>query len=106
MTLRMSQPPLSTERAAKRVGAPRGVPKSAEHKARIAAGVRRWNASLEPWQRRRGFRKFLSDEEAADLRLLRAAGGYTEAEALAAIGRPDLIGPDPSLVQRPNRAAG
>lgn len=77
-------------REAKRVGAPRGVSKSPEHRARIAESLRRWHAEREPWQRRRGWRKYLSDEEAADLTLLRSQLGYSLAEALAAVGREDL----------------
>lgn len=85
--------PLTEPHREKLRGAKLGVPKTAEHRARIAEGLRRyWDARPEAWQRRRGIRRFLSDEEAADLNLLRARLGYSEEEALRAIGRPDLIG--------------
>lgn len=87
----MSEIDMDARPQPRRRGAPRGVPKSAEHKARIAEGVRRWNAGAESWQKRRGWRKYLSDEEAADLTLLRSRLGYSLAEALAAIKRGDLI---------------
>lgn len=85
------RPPQSPERVAKRAGAPRGVPKSAQHKAKIAAGVRRWYEATQAWERRRGWRRFLSDEEATDYRNVRNCCRYTEAEALRAIGREDLL---------------
>ena len=76
----------------RRPGAPRGVAKTPEHRAKIAAAIRRRNASLEPWQKRRGFRRLLSDEEAEDYRHLRWRHHYTEAEALVPVGREDLVG--------------
>lgn len=76
----------------RRPGAPRGVAKTPEHRAKIAAAIRRRNASLEPWQKRRGFRRFMSDEEAEDYRHLRWRHHYTESEALVAVGREDLVG--------------
>ena len=76
----------------RRPGAPRGKPKTPEHRAKIAAAIRQRNASLEPWQRRRGFRRLLSDEEAEDYRHLRWRHHYTESEALVAVGREDLVG--------------
>lgn len=83
--------PLSKAHRAKLRGAKLGVSKTAEHRARIGEGLRRWNAAAEPWQKRRGFRKFLSDEEARDYALLRHRHHYGEAEALRAIGRTDLV---------------
>lgn len=79
------------------VGAPRGVAKTAAHRAAIGEALRRRNAGLEPWQKRRSFRRFLDDDEAEDYRALRSRHGYSVAEALAAIGRADLI----PLTERP-----
>ena len=79
------------ETRAKMRAAKVGVAKSPECKARIAESLRRWHAEREPWQRRRGWRKYLSDEEAADLTLLRSQLGYSLAEALVAVGRGDLV---------------
>lgn len=79
------------ETRAKMRAAKVGVAKSPEHRARIAESLRRhWAGKPEAWQRRRGWRKYLSDEEAADLTLLRSQLGYSLAEALVAVGREDL----------------
>lgn len=65
------------------------MPKSPEHRAAIAASLRRWSETAEPWQKRRGWRRYLSDEEAADINVLRRAG-LGMAEALRVIERGDL----------------
>lgn len=83
----------ASERPARnRGGAPKGVPKSPEHRAAIGAAVRQWSEAAEPWQRRRGWRRFLSDEEAVGYRELRTRHGLSIAEALEAIGRAELMG--------------
>lgn len=65
---------------------------SSEHRAAISAGMRRhWEGKPEGRQRRRGVRRLLSDREAADFTLLRARLGYSEEEALRAVGRSDLV---------------
>lgn len=94
----------ASERPARnRGGAPKGVPKSAAHRAAIGAAIRRWSAASEPWQRRRGWRRFLSDEESALYRELRTRHGLTTVEALEAIGRADLAELRPSA---PGQAEG
>lgn len=94
----MSRAPLSPERVAKRRGAKPGVPKSEAHKARLSASMRRyWDSIPEDWQRRRGVRRFMDDDEAADFCFLRRKYCYSKAEALAAIGRADLL----DLLKRP-----
>lgn len=77
--------------ARNRGGAPKGVPKSPAHRAAIGAAVRQWSESAQPWQKRRGWRRFMSDEEAAQYREMRTRHGLTMAQALQAIGRADLI---------------
>lgn len=82
----------ASERPARnRGGAPKGVAKSSAHRAAIGAAVRRWSETAEPWQRRRGWRRYLSDDEAAEYREMRSRHGLGVAEALEAIGRGDLL---------------
>lgn len=64
---------------------------SAEHNARIAASLRRWNESTPPEKRRRGVRRYLTKAELADWIVLQKSHIPRE-EALEAIGRGDLMG--------------
>ncbi|PJN96333.1 hypothetical protein CNY89_03160 [Amaricoccus sp. HAR-UPW-R2A-40] len=66
-----------------------GKKHSEEHNRRTGEGLRRWSETAEPWQKRRGWWKYLSDQEAADLSVMRRAG-LSRAEALRAIDRGDL----------------
>lgn len=81
----------SEDARAKMSAAKRGIPKTTEHKRKIAESVRRWYEAAEDWQKRRGFRQFLSDDEAEDYRFLRTQHHYDVADALRAIGRGDLV---------------
>lgn len=69
-----------------------GVRKSPAHRAAISAGLHRyWDQKPDELQRRRGFRRYLSPDEIEDFRFLRTQHHYSEAEALRAILREDLI---------------
>lgn len=79
---------VSAETRAKQRAAKLGRKLSPEHKANISAAAWRYWQNPETMVARLG----LTDElEAADYRNLRRHG-YSRAEALAAIGRSDLIG--------------
>lgn len=84
------RPPISQETRARLRAAKLGVPKSAEHRAAIAAGLRRWGENALPDQRRRGIRRKLNEAELSEYLLLQRKG-FRSDEALGMIGRTDLL---------------
>lgn len=83
------RPPVSQETRNRMRLAKVGKRHCEEHNRRIGEGLRRWSENAQPWQKRRGWRRYLSDQEAADLAVLRRAG-LSRPEALRAIDRGDL----------------
>lgn len=61
-----------------------------EHNAAITAGLRRYHASL-PQGAPRGRFKELTDKQRADYKVLTQLGHFRPDEAMAMIGRPDLV---------------
>lgn len=82
--------PISEETRERMRTAARARARTPAHGVAISDGLRKRNAACAPEERRRGVGRAMTDEEHRDFRTLRGTG-YGLAEALVAIGRPDLI---------------